>query len=89
MNKTLLDPKQEPLIKDPLPGLVKELKEAHAELPDEQIDEVAKHSIDRFENARIREFVPVLAWRHARFHMRKAIQSPTRARVGSATAGSS
>ena len=72
MNKTLLDPKQEPLFKDPLPGLVKELKEAHAVLPEEQINEVARNSVDRLAKARVREFVPVLAWRHARFHLQRA-----------------
>lgn len=72
MDRTLQDPKQEPLIKDPLPGLVKQLKEAHADLPDERINEVAKHALDRLAKAQVREFVPVLAWRHARMHLQRA-----------------
>jgi len=72
VNRTLKDPHQEPLIKDPLPGLVKHLKEAHGDLPDERINEVAKHSVDRLAKARVREFIPVLAWRHARTHLQSA-----------------
>lgn len=69
MDRTLQDPKREPLIKDPLPGLVKHLKEAYSHLPDARINEVAKHSVDRLAEARVREFVPVLAWRHAQLHL--------------------
>ena len=62
MREALLDPKEKPLIGDPLRGLVEQLKDAHRDLPDEQIRDVAKHSLDRFAKARIRSFVPVLAW---------------------------
>jgi hypothetical protein len=70
MDRTLLDPKQEPL-KDPLPGLKKQLRSEYLELPEERIDEVAKHSLDKYSAAKVREFVPVLAWRHARRHLRR------------------
>jgi hypothetical protein len=70
MNRTLQDPKQEPL-KDPLPGLTKQLKSEYQELPDERIDEAARHALDKYAPARVQEFVPVLAWRHARSHLRR------------------
>jgi hypothetical protein len=72
MNKTLLDHKETPLIREPLRGLVEQLKDAHGDLPDEQIRDVARHSLDRFAKARIRNFVPVLAWRHAQRHLQMA-----------------
>lgn len=72
MNETLQDPKEKPFIGDPLRGLVEQLKDAHGDLPDEQIRDVAKHSLDRFAKARIRSFVPVLAWRHAQRHLQRA-----------------
>jgi hypothetical protein len=65
MNKTLRDHKEKSLIREPLRGLVEQLKDAHGDLPDEQIRDVAKNSLDRFAKARTRNFVPVLAWRHA------------------------
>lgn len=46
MNETLQDPKEKPFIGDPLRGLVEQLKDAHGDLPDEQIRDVAKHSLD-------------------------------------------
>ena len=70
MDRTLLDPKQEPL-KDPLPGLKKQLRSEYLELPEDRIDEVAKHSLDKYAAAKVREFVPVLAWRHARSHLQR------------------
>ena len=72
MNETRPDHKEKPLIREPLRGLVEQLMDAHSDLPDEQITEVAKHSLDRFAKARIRYFVPVLAWRHAQRHLRRA-----------------
>ena len=33
MNETLLDPKEKPLIGDPLRGLVEQLKDAHGDAP--------------------------------------------------------
>jgi hypothetical protein len=73
VNKTRLDPEATPLIGDPLRGLVEQLKDAHGDLPDEQIKDVAEHSLDRFAKARIRNFVPVLAWRHAQRHLQRAV----------------
>ena len=72
MRKTPPDPREKPPISEPLRGLVEQLKDAHGDLPDEQIRDVAKHSLDRFAKARIRNFVPVLAWRHAQRHLPKA-----------------
>lgn len=71
MDRTLLDPKQEPL-KDPLPGLKKQLRSEYGQLPEERIDQVAKHSLDKYAAAKVREFVSVLAWRHARRHLHRA-----------------
>jgi hypothetical protein len=71
MNRTVVGPKQEP-IKDPLPGLKMRLEREYEHVPDERIDQVAKHSVERFSGARVREFVSVLAWRHARMHLRRA-----------------
>ena len=65
-------PKEKPFIGDPLRGLVEQLKDAHGDLPDEQLRDVAKHSLDRFAKARIRNFVPVLAYRHAQRHLQRA-----------------
>lgn len=71
MNRTLLDPKQQP-VKDPLPGLKKQLEAEYEDLPQKRIDDVARHSVERLSGARVKEFVPVLAWRHARHHLRRA-----------------
>jgi hypothetical protein len=70
MDRSLPDPKQEPL-KDPLPGLKKQLRSEYDQLPEERIDQVAKHSLDKYAAAKVREFVPVLAWRHARRHLQR------------------
>ena len=75
MNKTLPDPKQEALLKDPTTRLVEELKDAHPDLPDEQISRLVKDSLERFAKARIREFVPVLASRHAKRHIASGARS--------------
>jgi hypothetical protein len=53
-------------LKDPLPGLKKQLRSEYDQLPEERIDRVAKHALDKYAAAKVREFVPVLAWRHAR-----------------------
>jgi hypothetical protein len=37
-----------------------------------RIDEAAKHAFERLGGAKVREFVPILAWRHAREHLRRA-----------------
>ena len=65
------DPRQEP-IKNPFPGLKKQLEEEYRELPESKIDEVARQALGEFDGARVREFVPILAWRRARKQLRKA-----------------
>lgn len=62
----------EEAIKDPLPRLKKELSEEYEDQPEERIEEAAKHALDRLGDARVREFVPIFAWRHARMHLRRA-----------------
>jgi len=65
------DPRQEP-IKNSFPGLKKQLEEEYRGLPESKIDEVARQALGEFDGARVREFVPVLAWRRARKQLRKA-----------------
>jgi hypothetical protein len=62
----------EEALKDPLPGVRKQLKQEYEQLPEQQIDKAARHGLERLSGARVREFVPILAWRHAREHLRKA-----------------
>ncbi|MGA9159964.1 MAG: hypothetical protein WB297_03745 [Actinomycetota bacterium] len=64
------DPRQEP-IKNPFPGLKKQLEEEYRGLPESKIDEVARQALGEFDGARVREFVPILAWRRARKQLRK------------------
>lgn len=52
--------------------LTKHLSEEYEDQPEDRINEVAKHALDRFADARIRDFVGVFAWRHARQHLRHA-----------------
>jgi hypothetical protein len=59
-------------LKDPLPGVKKQLAEEYEDLPDWQIDEVAKQALDDLAEARVRDFVPLLAWRRARERLRQA-----------------
>src|SRR5262245_30049650 len=66
VGSTRRDPATE-VIADPLPGLKKRLEHEYEELPEEQVEQVAKLA-----RVRVREFVPILAWRHAREHLRKA-----------------
>jgi len=65
------DPRQEP-IKNPFPGLKKQLEEEYRGLPESKIDEVARQALGEFDGARVREFVPILAWRRAKKQLRKA-----------------
>ena len=65
------DPRQEP-IKNPFPGLKKQLEEEYRGLPESKIDEVARQALGEFAGVRVREFVPILAWRRARKQLRKA-----------------
>ena len=64
-------PFEEPL-RNPLRGVKQQLREEYEELPEERIDEVAKHALDDFSSARVKEFIPILAWRRAREELRKA-----------------
>ena len=65
------DPMEEG-IKSPLPRLRKQLEMEYEGLPQKTIDEVAKRSLDELAGARVREYVPILAWRRAREHLRRA-----------------
>jgi hypothetical protein len=58
--------------KDPLVVLKQHLSEEFENQPEDMINEAAKHSLDRFADARIRDFVGVFAWRHASKHLRQA-----------------
>jgi hypothetical protein len=61
------------VIRDPLPGLRDQLMNEYGEVVSlERIDEAAEHALAELDGARIRDFVPVFAWRHAREHLRKA-----------------
>ena len=54
-------------VRDPLPGLKEQLEDEFGDsVPKERIDEVAEEVFHQFDAARIREFVPVFAWRRAR-----------------------
>jgi hypothetical protein len=60
-------------IRDPLPGLRQQLaSEYGAIVPRETIDRVAEQALHELEGVRIREFVPVLAWRRARARLSRA-----------------
>jgi Protein of unknown function (DUF3562)/Protein-tyrosine-phosphatase-like, N-terminal domain len=63
----------EPPLADPLPGLRKQLAEEYGEaVPAETIEQVAEQTLDELQGARIREFVPVFAWRRARQRLRRS-----------------
>ena len=50
----------------------RQLADEYRDQPGDRIDEAAKHALDRFGGAKVKEFVPILAWRHARQHLRHA-----------------
>ena len=57
---------------DLAPGLRRRLTDEYGGLvPDEAIARAAEKAVARFEAARIRDYVPVLAWRHARRRLRR------------------
>jgi hypothetical protein len=58
--------------RDPLQRLREQLAQEYRDQPGDRIDEAAKHALDRLGGARVREFVPIFAWRHARQHLRRA-----------------
>jgi hypothetical protein len=57
---------------DPLPRLKELLIEEFEGQREDLIDQAAKHSLERYRGAKVREFVPIFAWRHARRHLRGA-----------------
>jgi hypothetical protein len=58
---------------DPLPGLRKQLAEEYGgRVPAETIDLVARQVLGELRNARIHDYVPVLAWRRARVRLGRA-----------------
>lgn len=71
MSPVRRDPADE-VMQDPLPGIKKQLESEYEGLPEEQVEQVAKHALGKFARVRVREFVPILAWRHAREHLRRA-----------------
>jgi hypothetical protein len=46
------------------------------QIPSEVIAQLAEEAVARFESATVREFVAVLAWRHARFRASQFVQTP-------------
>ena len=58
---------------DPLPGLRKQLAEEYGgRVPDATIDLVAREVLIELRDARIHDYVPVLAWRRARVRLNRA-----------------
>jgi hypothetical protein len=56
---------------DPLPGLRQQLESEYGgTVPPESIHQAAAEALDELSGARIREFVPVFAWRRARARLR-------------------
>ena len=62
----------EEVLRDPMPGLKKQLSEEFEAQPEDSIEQAAKHALDRLKGVPVREFVPIFAWRHARRHLREA-----------------
>jgi hypothetical protein len=58
--------------RDPLLDLKKQLSEEYEDQPEDKIDQAARHSLDRLADVKVRDFVGLFAWRHAREHLRRA-----------------
>lgn len=59
-------------VTDPLPGLRRQLAEEYGgDVPLETIEKVAEQSLGEFRGAKVRDFVPVFAWRRARQRLRR------------------
>jgi|UniRef100_UPI0039C99942 hypothetical protein len=58
--------------RDSLPGLKKQLSEEYGDQTEDRIDQAARHGLDRLADVRVRGFVGIFAWRHAREHLRRA-----------------
>ena len=56
-------------IRDPFPRLREQLIEEFEGQREDLIDQAAKHSLERHKGAKVREFVPIFAWPHARRHL--------------------
>lgn len=57
---------------DPFPGLRARLAREYGDsVPEDLIDVAAREAIEDLSAARIREFVPVFAWRRARARLRR------------------
>lgn len=78
----VVEPRQDPehgIKREPLHELQEQLaREFVGVVPREAIDEAARGAFEEFEGARIRAFVPVLAWRRARGSLRGTSVSPER-----------
>ena len=61
MSPERVSPLEESL-RDPLPGVKKQLGQEYEGFPEELIEDVAKHALDSLSSARVKEFVPILAW---------------------------
>jgi hypothetical protein len=68
------------MVEDPLPKPVAHLllrlrnqleEEYGGSVPPDMIDRVAEQSLRDFQEARVREFVPVFAWRRARQRLQR------------------
>lgn len=67
------DPSQQP-IGDLLPRLRNQLEEEYGgSVPSDTIDRVAEQTLWELRGARVREFVPVFAWRNARQWLHRAV----------------
>jgi hypothetical protein len=54
-------------VRDPLPGLRAQLlDEFGAAVPPERLEQAAEQALHQLDSARVREYVPVFAWRRAR-----------------------
>ncbi len=54
-------------VKDPLPRLYEKFAGEYGDtLPKDEIEGAAEDALEEFGSARLREFVPIFAWRHAR-----------------------
>ena len=49
-------------IRDPFPRLREQLIEEFEGQREDLIDQAAKHSLERYKGAKVREFVPIFAW---------------------------
>jgi hypothetical protein len=58
--------------RDSLPSLKKQLSEEYVDQTEDRIDQAARHGLDRLADVRVRGFVGIFAWRHAREHLRRA-----------------